>query len=203
LVVDLQNDTAAIHLESRYASLYNELTDSLLALNKEKLEGRNAVKFSFYTRFMYWTLPISWNRTTFEQIKNSGSLRYFKNDELLKKLMKYEARVNEIQAESNANGERGIFLLAHINKIIDPAFHQIASRYYLWSLPSLSNAEKETIFSAVLGSLENKRAEINEMLNMIVVQQRNLRFSIDTRWRQAEELALELISDLKKEYHIE
>ena len=37
-----------------------------------------------------------------------------------------------------------------------------------------------------------------QMLNMTVVQQRNLRLGIDSRWRRAEELAIELINDLKK-----
>ena len=40
------------------------------------------------------------------------------------------------------------------------------------------------------------------MLNMIVVQQRNLKFN-DARLQRTKELAIELISDLKKEYQIE
>jgi hypothetical protein len=40
------------------------------------------------------------------------------------------------------------------------------------------------------------------MMNMVVVQQRNLRYGIDTRYILAKELATELISDLKKEYHL-
>ena len=40
------------------------------------------------------------------------------------------------------------------------------------------------------------------LLNMSVEQQRNLRFGNTTRWQRAEALALELISDLKKEYHL-
>lgn len=37
---------------------------------------------------------------------------------------------------------------------------------------------------------------------MIVVQQRNMRRVIDVEWKEAEALAIELINDLKKEYHI-
>lgn len=40
------------------------------------------------------------------------------------------------------------------------------------------------------------------MLNMIVVQQRNLKFN-DARLLLTKELAFELISDLKNEYQIE
>lgn len=65
---------------------------------------------------------------------------------------------------------------------------------------------KETIekyFSAKTESLENKRNEIKELLNMIVVQQRNLRFTIDTRLHLTKDLSNELVDDLKKEYHLE
>ena len=94
LVQDLQNDTTAINTQKKTAGIYIVITDSLLRLNQTPLEGRTAAEFSFYTRFMYWTVPILWNRATFEQIKNSGSLRYFKNYQLLEKLMRYNALVN-------------------------------------------------------------------------------------------------------------
>jgi hypothetical protein len=48
---------------------------------------------------------------------------------------------------------------------------------------------------------ENKRKGICEMLNMTVVQQRNLWYGIYTRYPGAEDLAIEWIKDLKKEYH--
>ncbi|MDZ4809183.1 MAG: hypothetical protein SGI96_13085 [Bacteroidota bacterium] len=50
--------------------------------------------------------------------------------------------------------------------------------------------------------MENKRDTITKMLNIVVVQQRNLRFN-DGRLQQAWELANELINELKREYHIE
>ena len=106
LVQDLQNDTAAINTEKNSARLYIAVADSLLELSKSSLEGRQAAKFSFYTRFTYWTVPISWNRNTFEQIKNSGSLRYFKNGQLLKKLLEYDGLVNDVKSEETANAAR-------------------------------------------------------------------------------------------------
>ncbi|MBL0274475.1 MAG: hypothetical protein IPQ06_15840 [Chitinophagaceae bacterium] len=202
LVQDLQHDTTAIHVQKKSAGVFISLTDSLLTLSKTRLEGRNASRFSFYTRFMYWTVPISWNRATFDQIKNSGSLRYFKNYHLLEKLMKYDVLVNEIEAEFNNHQTRGNTLLNSINKIIEPAYHHDLSKYFIWSLDTLSRETMEIIFAAETASLEPKRSEIRELLNMTVVQQRNLRFGNTTRWQRAEALALELISDLKKEYHL-
>lgn len=203
LVQDLQNDTIAINSQNKTATLYIAFADSLLKLSNTTLQGRNAAQFSFYTRFAYWTAPTSWNRNTFEQIKNSGSLRYFKNDSLLKKLLEYDAIINDINSEHNANRDRGNMLLTLINSIIEPNLHYELSKYMLVSFDSMSVETRDSFFTYKTGSLENKREKIAEMLNMVVVQQRNLRLQSYTRWQRAKTLATELISDLKKEYHVE
>src|SRR6185503_17902456 len=97
---------------------------------------------------------------------------------------------------------RGNMLLNQINVIIEPSYHHELSKYFLWLVDTMSTKTMETIYART-ESLENKRAEIKEMLNMIIVQQRNLQRDIDVPWRQAEELAIELINDLKKQYHFE
>ena len=203
LVKDLQSDTAAVRAQNRFAGIYTAFVDSLLALSQTKLEGRNAARFSFYTRFMYWTKPIIWNNATFEQIKNSGSLRYFKNYTLLEKMMRYEALTKQIDMEAYNNTIRGNLLLKQISVIIDPIRHHELSKYFLLGLDTTFGKiiEEQSAYHAE--SLENKRAEIRELLNMVVVQQRNFQLNIDVSWKQAAALAIELINDLKKEYHIE
>jgi len=202
LVQDLQNDTAAINTQKKTAEIYIVITDSLLRLSQTRLEGRRAAQFSFYTRFLYWTAPLSWNRTTFEQVKNSGSLRYFRNFQLLEKMMKYEGLVNGIEGEFSNHQTRGNMLLKLINEIIDPQLHHDLSKHQLLSLDTMSRETRENFFIIETASLENKRTEIRELLNMAVVQQRNLRFN-EIRLQRAKELANELMNDLKKEYHLE
>jgi hypothetical protein len=202
LVVDLQNDTAAINLQRKRGEVYVANIDSLLRLANTKLDGRNAARVSFYTRFLYWTAPLLWNRTTFEQVKNSGSLRYFTNFRLLNKLMKYEAQVNAIEGEFSNHQTRGNMLLTLINQVIDPRLHHDLSKYQLLELDTMTTATREAYFNIPEVSLENKREEIKELLNMSIVQQRNLRFN-DTRLQKATEIATELISELKKEYDFE
>ena len=201
LVQDLQNDTVAINTQKKTAGIYIIITDSLLRLSQTRLEGHRATEFSFYTRFLYWTAPLSWNRTTFEQIKNSGSLRYFRNFQLLEKLMKYEALVNEIEGEFSNHQTRGNMLLKLINGVIDPQLHHNLSKHQLLSLDTMSKETRENYFTIETTSLENKRIEIRELLNMAIVQQRNLRYN-ETRLLKAKVLANELISDFKKEYHL-
>jgi hypothetical protein len=202
LVQDLQNDTTAILTHKKSAGIYVVIADSLLNLSKTRLDGRVASQFSFYTRFMYWTAPITWNRATFEQIKNSGSLRYFKNYRVLEKMMKYDALINDIESEAYNRQVRGNLLLNYINEIIEPGYHQKLSKYFLADLDTLSVKTMESLYPDNPESLENQRKEIKGMLNMIVVQQRNLQREITLSWKEAEELAIELIADLKKEFHL-
>ena len=203
LVKDLHNDTALIHDHQRTAALYIAFADTLLQMSKTRLDGIAASRFSFYTRFMYWTGAITWNNATFEQIKSSGSLRYFKNYQLLEKMMNFEAIAKQIDMESYNNTIRGNLMLNQINRIIDPVYHHELSKYFLVSLDTLSSKTIEQLTSHNSESLENKRAEIKELLNMIVVQQRNFQRNIDVSWKRAETLAIELINDLKKEYQVE
>ncbi len=200
LLKDLNNDTAAIATYKKTERRYISISDTLLELNKSKLDGFTATRFSFYARFAYWTAGIDWNRTTFEQIKNSGSLRYFKHA-LLEKLMKYDAVINENEREFFNHETRGNMLPNSTNKILEPAFHQEVSKLFLLSLDTLSNKPYQNYMSINLLSLENKRNEINELLNMVVVQQRNLRYG-EQRLKKAEDLARELIEAFKAEYHL-
>jgi hypothetical protein len=202
LIQDLKNDTIAINTQMERAEIYVGIADSLRLKSKKQLDGSNAAEFSFYTRFMYWTTPLLWNRATFEQVKNSGGLRYFRNFQLLGKLMKYEAQINEIEGEFSNHQTRGNMLLKLINEIIDPQLHYDLSKYQLLALDTMSRETKENYFITKTASLETKRELIRELLNMTIAQQRNLRFN-NVRLQEAKELAKELIGDLKREYHIE
>ena len=200
LVHDLQSDTAAVGFFKKSARSYIAICDTLLHLNNSRLEGPTATRFYFYTRFTYWTTRVAWNRTTFEQIKNSGSLRYFKH-RLLEKLMKYDAVINALERESSNRETRGNDLLFTINKFMDPQMHQDVSKEFIWTLDTLSQTAMNNYLSRETSSLENKRNEITEMLNMIVVQQRNLRYG-EAKLSEAERLARELIGDFSKEYSL-
>ena len=203
MIKDLQSDLTAIQRHQKTTAMYIALADSIIAMSPGRLEGRDAAKFSFYTRFMYWNGSIIWNRATFEQIKNSGSLRYFRNQQLLEKMMKYDRAVNDIEMEAYNRTMRGNQLLNHINAILDPAFHQQLSRYYLFSYDTIADATREQLFLTPTASLEPYREQIKLMLNMVVVQQRNMRKGATSDWPAAEAMAIDLIAELKKEYELE
>ena len=67
----------------------------------------------------------------------------------------------------------------------------------------MSTKTKESFFSSKTRSLENKREKIMEMLNMVIVNQRNNRTQVNKNLNQAKLLAAEIINTLKKEYDLE
>ena len=115
--------------------------------------------------------------------------------------MKYDGLVNGIEGEFNNHRTRGNMLLSKINEIIDPIIHHDLSKYMFLALDTMSKQTMENFFYIKTEPLENKRKEISEMLNMTVVQQRNLRFN-NARLLRTKTLASELISVIKKEYEI-
>jgi len=202
LVKDLENDVIAIRRQNKLNVRYNSIVDSTLQLSKGKLEGQAASKFAFYTRFCYWTAPIIWSRATFDQIRNSGNLRYFQNYQLLKNLIEYDGILSRIRAEADAHGIRGNKMLETINDILEPEINYQLSKYYIYDLDTMSQATKGKFFSMNHPSLENKRGQVTQMLNMAIVQQRNLRNNNAVTHRSSEALALKLIEEVKEEYHL-
>ena len=85
-------------------------------------------------------------------------------------------------------------LINSINRVMDPQMHRDASKYIIYYLDTVSKSTINNYLSRVTPSLENKRYEVNELLNMIVVQQRNLRFG-EEKLVKAENLAEELIME--------
>ena len=67
----------------------------------------------------------------------------------------------------------------------------------------MSTKTKKSFFSSETGTLENKREKIMEMLNMVIVNQRNHRGQVNESFSEASILAAEIINTLKKEYHLE
>ena len=115
--------------------------------------------------------------------------------------MKYDAVINDIEREFYNHETRGNMLINTINKIMDPALHHDVSKIFIWSLDTTSEIRLKNLLSVKTPSLESKRNDILELLNMIVVQQRNLRFG-KAKLSQAQNLAQELINEFSEEYHL-
>lgn len=63
--------------------------------------------------------PYSWNRASFEEIKSSGILSYFKNDRLINLLVKYEAFTNHMDLDYQEDIESKAEARKLLNRVVN------------------------------------------------------------------------------------
>jgi hypothetical protein len=90
LVQDLEKDTAMVAEIIRRIKKNLRFTDTLSSYvrdNPGKLRNLDLFILSSVDRYA----PYTWNRATIEQVKNSGSLRYFSNQQIVRDISAYDA----------------------------------------------------------------------------------------------------------------
>ncbi len=91
LVADLKEDIKKVKIIKRQARVSHLVLDSLTNYSRN-LDIKEMTNFDlFILSIDDGYKPFSWNRASFEEIKSSGVLNYFKNDSLVNLLVKYEA----------------------------------------------------------------------------------------------------------------
>ena len=202
LVNDLARDTVALNNQGNNYRIYITVVDSLLALDEQRLTQANSGKFRFYSRFTMWAVALSWNRVTIDQLKNSGGLRYFKNYSLVEKITAYDIRQRVFEIEYEQHRHRANICQEFINKIIEPQFHEQVSKILIYDLDTLSSRTINSLAENRSTSLLEKKEEIKELLNMCIVQKRNLKIALQRHFPEMKAKAKDLIEYLKKEYHL-
>lgn len=153
--------------------------------------------------------PYKWNRTTINELKNSGGLRYITNDSLHKKLVAYESFSSHLDEDfefdkSNADKADNMMVLLlnlnspYISKIIisenntfnNPSFNIYAADEYK---VSKANDLKLISYDEML---------IQKFTNTFILIQDNYRIRAFSEMPEIIEDANELINILKKEYNL-
>jgi len=189
LFEDLQADTAEIHMNHTYIENLFLATDSVLfELDKPgDLQNDSILQLSGTRRLLVFDLfdPQMGN---YEQIKNSGALRYFSQN-LVKKLTFYESRKNRLVMQKQE-------YLDFINSVVTPFCIKMADAKFLdTNTPNLSS-ESASVF------ITNPDKEIlNQWQNMIFILRRKLE-EHKTGIGRHEVMSREIMEDLRKEYHL-
>ena len=124
----------------------------------------------------------------YEQMKNSGSLRYFKHD-LIKMLTHYESDANRLLLTKNS-------YLNFLNDIITPFIINTLNTDFTDALKNKEPYKGGSVFMK-----EPDRATINQWKNIIIMMRK--RHGIEmTGIEVHEKRALELIDELRKTYHL-
>jgi hypothetical protein len=118
LAYDLANDTSMINVVIFRIERSIRITDTLAAYLRQRplnqIRNINLFVLSSIDRYP----PYTWNRATLEQIKNSGSLRYF-DDNIVNAISGYDAFTRHMDEDEKADEEMADRVSALRSQIVD------------------------------------------------------------------------------------
>ena len=168
---------------------------------KKQISPATSGKFAWYCRHSLWHLLPPWQRTTIEQIKSSGNIRYFKSYRVQEMISNYNTEIEsfiQIFILENPSSDKARDLA---NKILDVETNYEYSKILLIAQSQYPRHYIDSLISRVV-SFENKKELVDELVNMAVYRRRSY-LPIANRMPDIKKSATDLINELKKEYHLE
>ncbi len=206
MLSDMKEDTAEIAGGIRQNIFMISTFDSCISIGKKHIDKLTVPgTFYYYCRFSTNGYAIDWNRSTLTQLVQSGSLRYLKNKDIVRKINKYHALQGIIAANNETDNQVR-------NRIIEIRSRLLAVRYFeAFAMLNISQEMKGRIPGPVPDSLLLQELSLKtgstgimeEFLNTLLDRKyRNRRF-VDELYPQALKAASGIIEMLKTEYHLE
>jgi len=119
LISDLKNDTAMVNSLIQQITRNMEKIDALCAYVYEKnLNQLNNFDLIYKSGIGSYN-PYTWSRATLEQIKSSGSLRYFDNDSIVKRISGYDAFTRHMDYDYETDYNQGNKIFEKREQIVD------------------------------------------------------------------------------------
>ncbi|HEY6063626.1 MAG TPA: hypothetical protein VIV35_08455 [Chitinophagaceae bacterium] len=204
LIYDLEKDIAMINLIVFRIKRNVRITDSLSSYlkNKSLSQIRNIDLFVLSAADRY--PPYSWTRATLEQIKNSGSLRYFSNYDIVRDISSYDAQAHHMDEDQKYDDE----LASHTSETKCRLIRMNYSNDLTIGLDNNIDSVMETGYLKEL-LLKDTTELITKDINAIYVflnEKLNIRKNLSRRTEielpRLKKAAVSLIQLLKKEYDL-
>ena len=193
---EIKLDTAQLNFVLSVVKQKKILVDSLLAILRSPSEKnwRDLYYFSLNVDNYH---TVAFHKASFEQIKNSGSLRNFNNEELVKSIQQYINARDYVEIVQNAladyyNKNLTAFINKNFDKNIGIDSSDNSSHDYFNSLWSKSS--KPGYF---LSGQKNAQTEFTNMLIDLRTS-----YNLTTWYSSLKENSIQLIALLQKEYHL-
>ena len=200
LYSDLITDT--MNLNERNAFMVSGINklDSLIALLQSPIENDSSIaKIYDLSAYAYSGVFFSGTTSTMEQLKSSGSLRYFRSNELIRRFSEYDTDLQRLQSVEGRN--------AYLNEetrrfLADFLEVKNISRFVV----NTSSTSRQTLMrptvSGPLKLYKTDPAQFQKYANLCALKQLdwNTRMGLQTRVLNS---ANELLKALNKEYHLD
>ena len=210
LVNDLEEDITMFNARRDQMLQIISRIDSLSNYVAERdIENISNIDFICLTWNLLY-MPFNWNRATIDQMKNSGSLHFIKNEELIKKISSYDAltrHLDEDYLNDKAKSENAIQLInkvtnnnyPNMNQLRDEVFLKINNleydEFWMFSEPEYQKAKEYR-----LKLISEDINEIHEAINSLTRLQFHYTIRTEGETVRLKQSAEEIISILKEMY---
>jgi hypothetical protein len=187
LFEDLKKDTSALHMAISFSGIKLKACDSVLEMLHQPRNNWNDT--SFYENYAYNMIayPFMSTNGTYEQMKTSGSLRYFKQS-LVNQMNAYDVQLKKTEYRDDVE-DKGLWILAPYN--LD-----------LLNMEVISDIRFNKPITHDMYIKITDKHTTDKLINLVMMIK-----SFRTRTLQEYEaqvnIADKLIEALKKEYHLE
>jgi hypothetical protein len=201
LIHDLEKDTMMVQVDIKQMKGIISTIDSVANFLRNKSIGDlNNRTLYYYTRFECDYRPYTWSRATLDQIKSSGSLRYFGNDSIIMRISAYDAFTKHLDEDFNGDNERNDKVSAKRDNIVDLNYpFELSERVQGDSIPHFNNAPAS---KTDLPLLTTNMSEIRSLVNDYLVIKNNYKVRGEGELPRLIKDASQLITMLKNEYHL-
>jgi hypothetical protein len=206
LLDDLKKDTTMLNERKKLLMRSVFQTDTLIAMvTCRDFKNIPADSFYYYNgAAINVTQMNGFAEATIQQLKSSGSLRYFTNNLLKKKISEYDIAIRNLNLQEEVNLNRTAITINYITRLEDYKLNRFYYHYLLDSDGKTPKDYKKSLFD----TFKNNQFNINdpdtmkEFVNFSAwrignVWLESIRFSIDPTLKAA----TELIEMLKEKYH--
>jgi len=199
LVMDLAADTTELNDVIRQDKMIVTCCDSMNSWIK-KISGKGTVPglFYFYSNIGTFSPRVVWSTATLTQMTQSGSLRFFRNTELVRKLGYYYDNISFIASLNLGDVNYRDETIRLRNRILDNSLYRNYSEYTM----SQFNEISDSLLRVRLPLFNYDRALLNEYGNSFETRRRVLNLLAKQYYQEDLNNAVELINLLKKEYHL-
>ena len=200
LLEDLQKDTIEILDVMREDKIILACFDSISSIVHRGLKNNNVFgSFYYYCNTGTSSPTVGWNDATLVQITQTGSLRYFKNSDLIKKLSFYFSQIDYVRGLNNADRNLREKTMEIRSKILNNYYYTHFSSYSTESWLNVPDTLMNNIFP-----LQTTDANVlNEFANSYENRRRLLTLEMNKVYPNSIKNGRELMEVLKIEYHLE
>jgi hypothetical protein len=196
LIEDLKKDTTQLISDLKQIDFVTPRIDTFRIFAQTKNIGDfPGGTWYYYARFTSWYFSFNSNNATIEQLKSSGSLRYFKNKEVINAIAQYDRICRSIK--DLYNYEQPV-----INKTIELRNKIFNAAYFgpIWDFKT-PREKIDSFMQKEIKFLDNNTTMLVELANYCQITVSDYR----GRWsdyQTALKLGSDLLKLLKKEYHL-